>query len=467
LYLYSAALVEGTGPIKYARTALPSNRIDQLETRYAWLIVGVVLVSMLLFTLIAYAAVRRFSYPVERLADAVERSASGEFELDVPPARGVELARLVSAVKRMQQEMLEKIDELTSERTVLASVITGMREGLLLIGPDRRVRLANPPLVGIFGLSFEPEGRLIEEVVRHPAVLQDVEAALAAGGEVRNSIFRPPGSNRTFELHVTPLAAAGNGTSLGALVLFFEITRLEKLEGVRREFVANVSHELRTPLTSIKAFVENMIDDGLDDRENADRFLKIISKHADRMGELIEDLTDLSLIETGSIALEMREVDAGKVASEVAEHLRPAATSRKVEIISDVPAPFVLVADRRRLEQMLTNLLDNAIKFNREGGKIWVRGRVGDSGPLLEVEDTGIGIAADSQEKIFNRFFRAHRERPRDVGGTGLGLAIVKHLMRLHGGTVTVDAELGRGATFTLRFKSAASQPAPPPPARA
>jgi two-component system phosphate regulon sensor histidine kinase PhoR len=201
-----------------------------------------------------------------------------------------------------------------------------------------------------------------------------------------------------------------------------------------------------------------MIDGGLDDRDDAERFLKIISKHADRMGSLIEDLTDLSLIETGAVALELREVDAADVAGEVVEQFRPSASGRNLELKIEVPSPFPLIADRRRLEQMLTNLVDNAVKFNRQDGSVTVRAGVGESGPFIEVEDTGIGIAADSQERIFNRFYRAHRERPQGVAGTGLGLAIVKHLMRLHGGNVSVSSELGRGSTFVLEFSPVAAR---------
>jgi two-component system phosphate regulon sensor histidine kinase PhoR len=458
-YFYSARLVPGNGPVRYARIALPSNRVRQLQNRYAWLIAGVVALSLSLFTGVGYLAVRRFSRPMERMAAAVERSASGDFALTLPHEGGAEIRRLRDAVRQMQRAMTEKIAELDSERAVLASVISGMREGLLLIDPDRRIRLANKALRNVLDIAFDPEGNLLEEVVRHPSVLREVELALEEGGDTRQSVLRAMPTERIFELHVTPLSGPADAANQGVLALFFDITRLEKLEGVRREFVANVSHELRTPLTSIKAFVENMIDGGVDDAENSRKFLRIISKHADRMGALIEDLTDLSLIETGSVSLELRPVDAAEVAREVVEQLRPLATRNNISVEVEMPDDFPVVADRRRLEQMLTNLVENAVKFNREGGHVRIRGRREESGPMLEVEDTGLGIASDSLDRIFNRFYRAHRERPRDVGGTGLGLAIVKHLMRLHGGSVSVSSELGQGATFQLHFSGGAAKP--------
>jgi two-component system phosphate regulon sensor histidine kinase PhoR len=450
-YFYSACRVAGEGPVEYTRVALPASRIDRLEARYAWMTAGVVLLSMLLFSGVAYAAVRRFSYPVERMAAAVKRCASGDDALELPRGGGREIDDLAESVRTMRRAMAAKLEELDTQHSLLSSVVSGMREGLLLIGPDRRVRLANGALIRILDLTLDPRGRLLEEVVRHPAVLNGVEEAFSGAGETRESILRVPATGRAFELHVTPLKSTG-GAGQGVLVLFLDITRLEKLETVRREFVANVSHELRTPLTSIMAFVENMLDGGAGTAEEAQRFLGIISKHADRMSALIDDLTDLSLIETGAVRLELRRLDAAPVVREVVEQLRPQAAERQVEIATDLPGPVPLVADRRRLEQMLINLIGNAIKFNREGGEIHVRAVLKSEETLIRIEDTGIGIAAESLEKIFNRFYRAQRERPADVGGTGLGLAIVKHLMRLHGGSVGVESELGRGSTFRLSF---------------
>jgi two-component system phosphate regulon sensor histidine kinase PhoR len=205
-------------------------------------------------------------------------------------------------------------------------------------------------------------------------------------------------------------------------------------------------------LTAIKAFVETMTEEGLEDRESSLGFLEIVRKHTDRMGELIDDLTDLSQIETGAVALDLEEVDVHVVAKEIAAQLAHRHAASGVEVKVDVPSPFFLRSDRRRLEQILINLVDNGIKFNRRGGSVHVTGAVTGGRPTLVVADTGIGIPADSVEKVFHRFYRVDKARSRDVGGTGLGLAIVKHLMRLHGGQVTLESELGRGSRFVLEF---------------
>jgi two-component system phosphate regulon sensor histidine kinase PhoR len=202
--------------------------------------------------------------------------------------------------------------------------------------------------------------------------------------------------------------------------------------------------------------VETLLEENLADREQSVRFLEIVRKHADRMGELIDDLTDLSQIETGSVSLDLRDVDLRALADDVVMHLSPKHREAGVAVAVELPAPFPVRVDRRRLEQVLVNLVDNAIKFNRPGGSVRIGGRYDEGRPVLWVEDTGAGIPADSLEQVFNRFYRVDKARSRDVGGTGLGLAIVKHLMRLHGGQVRLESEPGKGSRFTLEF--------PPPP---
>jgi two-component system phosphate regulon sensor histidine kinase PhoR len=446
-YFYSAAIVEGGGPVKYARIALPATHVQAAQSRYQWLIGTVVLLAMLLFAIVGYLAVRRLSKPVERMGETAVRIADGELDLVVPHAGRDELGQLAQSVNRMKGTLLERIDELRDEHALLGSVTSDMKEGLLVVDRDRRVRLANRAISEIFDLVFEPTGHLLAEVVRHPAVIEVVEAALAQGVERGQHVVRVTGTERSFELHATPLAGG-----IGVIVLFFDITRIEALEGVRREFVANVSHELRTPLTSIKAFVETLLSGGLQDRENSLKFLAIIGKHADRMQALIDDITDLSRIETGAVELSVELLDVREVARDVVDDLRLAIEQHDVDVRVELAEPFLVPADRRRLEQVLTNLIDNAVKFNRPGGAVHVRGETVEGRPTITVEDSGIGIAADSLEKIFHRFYRVDPARSREAGGTGLGLAIVKHLMRLHGGRVRVESELGVGSRFILEF---------------
>jgi two-component system phosphate regulon sensor histidine kinase PhoR len=446
-YFYSARLVGGGGPVRYVRIALPASRVSEVEAHYGWILFTAVVLAMGLLATAAYWGVRRLSRPLERMVGAVERVARGELGAAIPEEGPEEARRLAASVDRMKQSLVESLQQVEREHGLLSSVVAGMQEGLLLVGRDRRVRLANPALRQIFDLNFEPAGHLLAEAIRHPPAVRVVERALAEGVELRESVLGLPGSGRSFEIH-----AASLGPEQGVLALFFDITRLEALENVRQEFVANVSHELRTPLTSIKAFVETLVSGRLEDAANSLRFLEIIGKHVDRMQALIDDITDLSRIETGAVKLELQAVDATEVAREVVEHLRPSIERHGVRVKLELPAPFRVWSDPRRLEQLLTNLVGNAVKFNRPGGEVRLGGRSDGDRSVLFVEDTGIGISTENLERIFHRFYRVDEARSREAGGTGLGLAIVKHLMRLHGGRVHVESELGSGSRFTLEF---------------
>jgi two-component system phosphate regulon sensor histidine kinase PhoR len=406
---------------------------------------------------VAFATRRRTRDNLRELTRGAGAAAQGDLASDLPLPEDDDAAELAAAINRMRRALTAKIEEVESDRRLVLSLVSGMREGLVWVGPGRRVRMANDTFRQIFALPYDPTGHLLAEVVRNPSVMRELDLALTEGGESRELTFHMIGSARSFEAHVTPLTGRAGERSPGALILFFDVTRLEALERVRQDFVANVSHELRTPLTSIKAFVETLTDDGLEDREQSLKFLAIVRKHADRMGELIDDLTDLSLIETGAVALDQRELDAGEVARDVATQLALKASAAGVEVAVEIPQPFPVRADRRRLVQILVNLIDNAIKFNRPGGRVTVGGGNAEGRPTLWVEDTGTGIPADSLEQVFNRFYRVDKARSKEIGGTGLGLAIVRHLMRLHGGQVVLESEIGRGSRFTLEF--------PPPPA--
>jgi two-component system phosphate regulon sensor histidine kinase PhoR len=251
-----------------------------------------------------------------------------------------------------------------------------------------------------------------------------------------------------FDLRVIPI---GNGTAEGALGVFFDITRTERLELVRQEFLSNVSHELRTPLTSIIAFVETLESGAMEDKESCQRFLSIIRKNASRMQGLIDDILELTAIEGGNVQLRVAPVKLENLVDDVCALLDAKAAGHSVVLENRVGPEVMVYADERRLEQMLTNLIDNAIKFSREHGAVRISHERGKRDRIL-VQDNGDGIPAQHLERLFERFYRVDRARSREMGGTGLGLAIVKHLALLHGGEVTVTSELGKGSTFTIHL---------------
>jgi two-component system phosphate regulon sensor histidine kinase PhoR len=333
--------------------------------------------------------------------------------------------------------------------SLLDATLTGMREGLLVVNKDMRVVASNPAARKLFNPTVPAlESQRLTELTRNPAIysafLDGLKGIESSGVKVETH-----GPERQiFDLRVVPI---GNGTAEGALGVFFDITRTERLEHVRQEFLSNVSHELRTPLTSIIAFVETLESGAMEDTESSQRFLSIIRKNASRMQGLIDDILELNAIEGGNVQLRAAPVELHELVQDVCASLDAKAAAQGVTLENKVGTKVVVHADVRRLEQMLTNLIDNAIKFSREHGKVVISHEVGTRDRIL-VQDIGDGIPAQHLERLFERFYRVDRARSRDMGGTGLGLAIVKHLALLHGGEVTVTSELGKGSTFTIHL---------------
>jgi two-component system, OmpR family, phosphate regulon sensor histidine kinase PhoR len=341
--------------------------------------------------------------------------------------------------------------EIFSAGSLFEATMSGMREGLLVVNKDMRVVASNPAAHKLFNASHTKlKSQRLTELTRNPAIYSAFLDGLK-GQEVSGVKVETHGPERqVFDLRVVPIGTNGNGAQ-GALGVFFEITRTERLELVRQEFLSNVSHELRTPLTSIMAFVETLENGAKEDPESCQRFLSIIRKNASRMHTLIDDILDLTAIESGSVQLRAARVNLHELVDEVCASLPNQASARNVTLRNNVPPGTLVYADARRLEQMLTNLIDNGIKFSRENGTVSIGYQSGER-DQISVHDTGDGIPAQHLERLFERFYRVDRARSRELGGTGLGLAIVKHLALLHGGEVTVDSELGKGSTFTIHL---------------
>lgn len=335
--------------------------------------------------------------------------------------------------------------------TLFGATIDNMREGLLVVDRDMRIVASNPAAYRLFGPSpRELENQRLTELTRNPEIYKAFLDALK--GVERNTVkVDTVGPDRSvFDLRVVPLNSNGSGVR-GALGVFVDVTRTERLELVRQEFLSNVSHELRTPLTSILAFVETLETGALEDRESSSRFLTIIRKNASRMQGLIDDILELTAIEGGNVQLRARQVELAPLVEEAISSLESKAQSRGIRITNQVSAGVEVYADARRLERMLTNLIDNGIKFNRPDGQVRIRHEAGPRDKVI-VEDDGDGIPQHHLERLFERFYRVDRARSREMGGTGLGLAIVKHLALLHGGEVTVASELKKGSAFTLHL---------------
>lgn len=399
--------------------------------------------GLVLLCALAGAAAARL-WPVER------RQQQGSSVIAPTVLRGEGDARAAAAAVATSLNAALPADEL------LEAMLHSMREGLVVVDADMRVLVSNRAAVEILGANGAAtlNARRLTDLTRNPAVLTAFSATLLRGERVAVKVETPEADKRAFDLRVAPFEprAASAAKVRGAIGVFFDITRLERLERVRQEFLSNVSHELRTPLTAIRAFVETLESGALDDAAHNRRFLSIIDRNAARMHTLIDDILELSAIEAGTVTVARAPVALRSLVNEVFSALGARAREREIELHNEIGPNVIVQADARRLEQMLTNLTDNAIKFNRAGGAVHVRHEWHAGRDSITVADTGEGIAPEHIKRIFERFYRVDKARSRAMGGTGLGLAIVKHLARAHGGEATVQSTPGAGASFTIEL---------------
>jgi two-component system, OmpR family, phosphate regulon sensor histidine kinase PhoR len=342
------------------------------------------------------------------------------------------------------------VADLSASNTILQSILDTAREAVLVLDKSMRIKASNRAASDAFARGNGTlDDRRLSEVIRDMKLHEAFRVSIDRRQPSDIKLEIAGGEKRSYDIHIAPFELEGRRHAIG---FFYDVTQIERLEKVRQEFLSNISHELRTPLTSIMAFVETLEDGAIDDKENNRRFLSVIHRNAERMHSLIADILELSLIESGNISIEKGQVRLAHLIDDIFDSLSSKAAERDILLTHDVSADVRVAADPGRLEQMLTNLIDNAIKFNRPAGNVEVGAVLGDRYNIISVADTGEGIIAEHLQRIFERFYRLDRGRTREVGGTGLGLAIVKHLARLHGGEVSVESELGRGTTFFIEL---------------
>lgn len=351
--------------------------------------------------------------------------------------------RATSSKNREQQQQT-----LAQEHAQQQALFNSMIEGVLILDRDGKVRLVNQAIERLFTLVDDIRGRTIMEAFRMHPLQELVNRASIEGQMIGGELELPGIENRCLHVNAVSLLDR-DGRHAGMLLVFHDLTRVRQLENTRREFVANVSHELRTPLSMIKGYVETLIDGAKDDPAVALKFLQTIEKHADRLTYLIEDLLTISKLESGQIVMNLQRVELGPVVARVLEDLQSRAEEKGITLQNLLPEDIEVKADGDRLEQVLFNLVDNAIKYGKNNGEVTVSCQIVDDKQVqLSVRDDGPGIPEEAKERVFERFYRIDRARSREAGGTGLGLSIVKHIVQSHGGEVWVESELGQGSTF-------------------
>ncbi|HEV8354378.1 MAG TPA: ATP-binding protein [bacterium] len=393
---------------------------------------------------------RRITRPLDEFTQVAERISAGDFAGRASSDDTVELARLGQTFNTMAEALQQTIAEISEERTKIQAIIAGMSDALVATDRHGRIVLLNRSAEDLLGVRRdEVQGRAVQEVVGEGRLIAMLEDATKHGRVGADEL--PPGSlgDRVVEAHCAPIQGE-YGEPAGAVAVLRDVTELRQSERLRRELTANVSHELRTPLTSIKGFAETLLGGAMADEDTCRRFLAIIDGEADRLVKLVDDLMDLSRLESRRIALELTQVDVGGLVAHTVDKLRPIAEGAALELHETAPRGIIVSADSDRLEQVITNLIDNALKYTPSGGRISVAVTSRNGEVEVAVADTGRGIPADDLPHVFERFYRADRSRTRGSGGTGLGLAIAKHIVEAHGGHISVRSRLDEGTTFVV-----------------
>ncbi|HEX9761358.1 MAG TPA: ATP-binding protein [Candidatus Acidoferrales bacterium] len=411
------------------------------------------LLSLLIAGVAGLIISRAFARRMEALKAQARRVAEGDFTPTPVIAHGDELDELAATLNATAAQLDHTVATLREERNRSSAILRSMLEGVAVVDGEERVVFCNERFCQIVESSPEGcTGRTLVEIARLPELLEVVRAALkgteGANGEVAVGTLRP----RHFDVVASPVRPTeAGGRVAGAVVVLHDITELVRLERVRRDFVANVSHELKTPLTAIQGFAETLLGGAMNDASTARRFLDIIREHATRMSHLTEDLLELSQIEAGRLKLQFAAVKMEDLVESCVDTTRVRAARKNIEISVDCPPGLPAAhADASRLREVLQNLLDNAVQYSVEGGRINVSVAAANAELRVTVADTGIGIPQAEQQRIFERFYRVDAARSREEGGTGLGLSIAKHIVEAHGGRIGVESEVGRGSRFSF-----------------
>jgi two-component system phosphate regulon sensor histidine kinase PhoR len=430
------------------RVALPLTRVEESVNHIIVSIVVAMVIAAVLVIIAAWIIVRMTTRPIREITRASRELAAGKFGEKILVDTRDEAEQLAHAFNEMSVKLKEMLGTISEDRTRLTSILDNMADGVILTDAEGNLVMTNKTAQKLFKIDGEKAKSkpFIEAIREHE--LNDLLVSCLETGKEQIDQFELANNNKFVRVITIPITSDRTG---GVLMLIQDLTELRGLQTMRREMVGNISHEFRTPLAGIKAMVETLQDGAVNQREPARDFLSRIDTEVDRMTQLVEELTELSRIETGKVELKMEPLDLNGLAEEVVAQIKPQVERQKLTIetklANDLPA---IPADKERLQQVMINLIHNAIKFNRPAGSIKVTTRASEDSVSLEVADTGIGIAPENLPHIFERFYKADRSRAGH--GSGIGLAIARHVVESHGGTIRVESEEGKGSTFIFNL---------------
>jgi two-component system phosphate regulon sensor histidine kinase PhoR len=391
--------------------------------------------------------------PLERLRQYAENIAQGKNSspLLVPFHNIEEIEKLAQAMNQMASQLHERLHQMTQQKTTLEAILSSMIEGVIAIDQEDRILSLNQATIEMFQLQYPAQGQLLQEAIRNPHLhhfAQQIWQNPTSTQETAITLFSP--QERYLKAHGTVLYETRN-QKMGALIVLHDITKLHRLENIRRDFVSNVSHELRTPLTAIKGFVETLQDSNLAEEKETRSFLTIIARHVDRLNAIIEDLLTLAHLEHQKTGEIVRPSQSLLEVIEMALQICKKSAQEKEILLQLIPSPeYKIPLNATLLCQALVNLIDNAIKYSEAHSKVQIRIEKQEKKIKIQVIDQGCGIPQEHHPRIFERFYRVDKARSRKVGGTGLGLSIVKHIVLSHHGEIYLESQVGRGSIFTL-----------------
>jgi two-component system phosphate regulon sensor histidine kinase PhoR len=441
---------DGDRVVAVLRLALPLSAVTSSYDQINRVMLAGGLVALVVACGIGIFVAGRVTRPVVEMQAIARQMSEGQFAVRAPVRSPDELGALGRALNLMALRLREQIHNLETERAKATAILDGMVEGVVAVDGQECILLMNERARAMFGVGpARGEGKPFLEVIRNADLHEIFRSGRTAGGVFRHELRLRTPTDRTLRVTAVPLRLAGEDP--GLVLVIDDVTELRRLEQVRTEFIANVSHELRTPLTAIQGYLETLLGGALEEREHARRFVEIAFRHTERLGRLLNDLTDLSNIELGKVSLRLAPTPLRPIVDSVLELVAAKARDGEVSLTTEVSEVIHVQADRDRLVQVLINLVDNAVKYTPAGGAVTVRARPTADGRVeVSVSDTGVGIPRADLPRITERFYRVDKARSRELGGTGLGLAIVKHLVLAHGGDLAIDSQEGRGTTVRV-----------------
>ena len=450
--LYLALRVEVNGKvIGYVRVSVPLVTVNrQLSTlRNRIYITGAVIAGF--FLIIGYLLARQITMPISRMIEGAASIAEGDYDLRLSESRRDEIGQLAVALNALARGTEERIDALVSSRNQLAAILSGLTEGVIAVDLDQKIVHINDSALHMLNLrNREVIGVPLWEVVRVSEICQAVDTCLSELTTVNATVKV---GAQTVDVAVVLLREKNWTSAAGAIIVLQDITEMLRLEQVRSDFVANASHELKTPISAIRGLVETIMDDPEMPEDVRARFIERIKNQATRLDHIVQDLIHLSRFDTHARKMSVSRIDLGFLLRQIYQTHKDDAEQAGLALRLDVPDKSIEVeGEPEALEQMVVNLVDNAIKYSRPEGQVSIRLRTLGQMAVIEVQDNGIGIPQDEQQRIFERFYRVDRARSREKGGTGLGLSIVKHIAQSHKGSVMVDSQVNKGSVFTVRL---------------